>query len=180
MQKSLTCVGLVIRNINIGETDLITTLITKEYGKIAVLAKGARRLVSTKRATLEPGNLVKIFLITRQNGMPLLTEAKLIQQDTGAHKNLQDYRKLSQFLEIINALFVEQEIDKGVWQKIVDTRRLLDSPSGTNIQVQHNLRLLIISLGFEDPQHSNYPTITKYVSALADRKLNSYDYLKVS
>lgn len=180
MQKSLTSVGLVIRNINIGETDLITTLLTKEYGKISVLAKGARRLVSTKRAALEPGNLVKVFLITRQGGMPLLTEAKLIQQDSSTYKNLRGYRELSQFLEIINALFVEQEIDESVWQKVLNTRRLLDSPSITNAKVKHNLRLLIISLGFEDPQHSSYSTITDYVSALADRKLNSYDYLKVS
>lgn len=180
MQKSLTCLGLVIRSINVGETDLITTLLTREQGKISVLAKGARRLVSTKRAALEPGNLIKIFLVNRRGGIPLLTETKLIQQNNVDQKQLPSYRRLAQFLEIINALFVEQQLDENTWQKVLDTRQLLGASSNPGGQIKDSLRSLIVSLGFEDPQSSSYPNITEYVSALANRKLNSYDFLKVN
>src|SRR5579871_4481700 len=40
---SYTAAGLVLRRINLGETDKILTLYTREHGKLSAVAKGARR-----------------------------------------------------------------------------------------------------------------------------------------
>ena len=68
--------AIVLKRTSVGESDRIVTLLTPEQGKLTCVAKGVRKLTSSQRAYLEPGNLVSIYLI-ETTGMPILTQTKL-------------------------------------------------------------------------------------------------------
>ncbi len=176
--RSQTVLAIIIKRYNFGETDRVVTLLTREFGKITCLAKGARKLKSNKRALLEPGSVAEAYLVFTRSDWPLLTEAKAASQ-THACLDLKAYRQLSEYLEILDNLFVEQELDEQLFQKILLTRSLITELHNSNKEIKLQLRQIIMALGFADPEESPYPSISAYVSALAERKLNSFEFLRV-
>lgn len=175
---SQTVLAIIIKRYNYGETDRVVTLLTQEFGKITCLAKGARQLNSNKRAMMEPGSVTETHLVFTHSGWPLLTEAKAASNHCLA-LDLKTYRQLSEFLEILDNLFVEQELDDQIFQKILITRSLITDLQKSSKEIKLQLRQIIMALGFADPAESPYPTISAYVSALAERKLKSYEFLHV-
>lgn len=74
-------IAIVLRTVEFSETSLICTLFTREFGKIGVLAKGARRLKSPFESALDLMALCRIvFLRKTSDALDLLTEAKLVRR----------------------------------------------------------------------------------------------------
>lgn len=177
-QRSFSCHGLVLRRSNIGETDRIVTLLTKEHGKTSVVAKGVRRLTSTNGAYLEPGNIIKAFCI-KTKGIPLLTQSKLIDDCGLMEYSLKSMRSLSQLLEIFNNLFVEAELDPEVFSLVLKLRNQIISNQVSSKHMRALLGDLIQMLGYQDPVDSKYDSITEYIEALSDRPMHSFSFLQV-
>jgi len=69
--------GLVIRGTDFSETSRISTLWTREFGKIRALAKGGRRLRSNFDSAFDLLNVCQVVFIRKSSGLDLLTEARL-------------------------------------------------------------------------------------------------------
>lgn len=177
-KKNFTTQSLVLKRSNIGETDRIVVLLTQEYGKIAVVAKGVRKLKSSNRAFLEPGNIVKAFCV-QTKGLPILTQSSLIDDCSQMHHTLKSMRSLSQLLEIFNNLFVEAELEEDVFTLILKLRNQVVTNQVSATHMRELLGKLIQMLGYQDPKDSKYNSITEYIEALADRPIKSFDYLQV-
>lgn len=98
--KNFNSSGVVLKQSSVGETDRVVTLLTQEYGRLVSVAKGVRKLSSSKRAFLEPGNYVQAYFV-KTKSLPLLIQAKLIEDCQHIRYNLTEIRKLTQFLEIL-------------------------------------------------------------------------------
>lgn len=66
--------GIILRRRNLGEADRILTVFTYQKGKIAVLAKGVRRITSRRSGNVELLNRVSLFLHQAKTFL-ILTEA---------------------------------------------------------------------------------------------------------
>lgn len=170
--------GIILKRVNVGETDRIINILTQEYGKMTCVAKGVRKIKSSKRAFLEPGNLVNAFMV-KTKSLPLLTQATLIDDCSKMNQTLGSFRQLSQMLEIFEKLFVEQELEQELFLKVLELRKKISSSTASGKFIKESLTAIITGLGFQDPKESKYDTITDYVSAISDRKMKSFDYLKV-
>lgn len=177
-QKNFSCHGLVLRRSSVGETDRIVGLLTKEYGKISVVAKGVRKLHSTNRAYLEPGNIVQAYCVITK-GMPLLTQSKLIDDCAQMNYSLKSMRSLSQLLEIFNNLFVEAELDPEVYSLVLKLRNQVVSNQVSARHMRSHLGDLIQMLGYQNPEDSKYDSISAYIEALSDRPMRSYAFLQI-
>ena len=70
--------AIVLRVIDFSETSCVVTLMTRDFGKITALAKGARRRKSPFEAALDLLSVCRIVFLRKTSGaMDLLTEAKL-------------------------------------------------------------------------------------------------------
>src|SRR4051812_37983510 len=70
--------ALVIRNTDWSETSRISTLWTRELGKVRCLAKGGRRLKSNFESALDLLSVCGIVLLRKTSGsLDLLTEAQV-------------------------------------------------------------------------------------------------------
>jgi len=70
--------AIVLRIVEFSETSVITTLMTRDFGKLTALAKGARRRKSPFEAALDLLSICRIVFLHKSSGaMDLLTEAKL-------------------------------------------------------------------------------------------------------
>ena len=71
-------IALVLRVVEFSETSSIVTLLTREFGKVRGLAKGARRPKGPFESALDLLSLCRIvFLRKSSDALDLLTEAKL-------------------------------------------------------------------------------------------------------
>lgn len=177
-QRSFVCQGIVLKRNNSGETDRIISLLTKENGKLTVVAKGVRKLHSSNRAVLEPGNLVKAFCISTKS-MPILTQTKLIEDCATMEHSLKSMRSLSQLLEIFNTLFVEDVLDDDVFNLVLKLRNQVIHNQVLPSHMRKLLGQLIEQLGYQNPDDSKFATINEYVEALANRPMRSFAFLQV-
>lgn len=169
---------MIIKRSDIGEADRILTIYTQDQGKLTCIAKGVRKLKSTKASSLEPGNIIQAFLI-KTRSMPLLTQARLITDHSSLRQDLVKIRQLSQVLELIDKLFVEEE-DQVMFQMVL---RLLDSlanPDHSNGQVKRQLENILVHLGYQPLHESGHTTVMEYVEHIIDKPLKSFKYLKVA
>jgi DNA repair protein RecO (recombination protein O) len=73
--------ALVVRGTDWSETSRITTLFSREFGKVRALAKGGRRLKSSFDCAFDLLSVCRIvFLRKASGGLDLLTEARLEEQ----------------------------------------------------------------------------------------------------
>lgn len=85
-EKSL---ALVLRVVEFSETSCVVTLLTREFGKIGALAKGARRPKSPFESAIDLLSICRVvFLRKSSDALDLLTEAKLERRYRAAARDL--------------------------------------------------------------------------------------------
>ena len=73
--------AIVLRTVDFSETSMIVTFFARNSGKIACIAKGARRLRNPFDSALDPMNQCKILVYPKSgDALDLVTEAKLTER----------------------------------------------------------------------------------------------------
>ncbi len=177
--KTFSCQGLVLKRTSVGETDRVVVLLTAEMGKLACVAKGVRKLKSSMRAALEPGNLVKIHCV-KTKSMPLLTQATLLADTTSVRGSLVSIRHLTQLLEIVDRLFVEEELDTNIYHHVLHLRDSIVITHQSNGQVKLQLTALLEKLGYHTQGLTDSQTsVLDIVADISERPMRSFEYLSV-
>ncbi|HNS65121.1 MAG TPA: DNA repair protein RecO [Candidatus Woesebacteria bacterium] len=178
LQRNFTAVGLVLKRVKVGETDVIITMLTQERGKLVCRAKGVRTLKSTKRSALQPGNIVRFHWLETKS-LPLLTQALMEEDCSVMESTLIRMRQLSQLLELCERLFIESELEEKIFNQIVKLRQNIVQNCLGATDVRTTFRSIITQLGYQDPEDSKYESIGDYISALSDKPMRSYNFLSV-
>lgn len=176
--RSVSTTAIVLKRINIGESDRIVTLLTENQGKLTCVAKGVRKMSSTNRANIEPGNLITAYLVTTKS-MPLLTQTRLINDFSYTKTTLNKMRQLTQVLEMIDRLFVENIEDAELFGEVSQILRDLNAPLNRHVQLKERLHSLVTSLGYQSLADSGHATLLEYIAEITDRPMRSWDFLQV-
>jgi DNA repair protein RecO (recombination protein O) len=81
--------ALVVRGTDWSETSRITTLFTREFGKVRALAKGGRRLRSNFDVAFDLLSVCRVVFIRKAHGgLDLLTEAQLAERFPALREDL--------------------------------------------------------------------------------------------
>jgi DNA repair protein RecO (recombination protein O) len=97
--------AIVIRAVDFSETSLVVTLFTREFGKIAALAKGGRRLKGPFESALDLLALCRIVFVHKSSdALDLLTEAKLLRRFRPAGRDLSGLYGAYYVAELLGAL----------------------------------------------------------------------------
>lgn len=175
-KRNILVEGIVIKRNDSGETDRLVTLISQQMGKITCVAKGIRKLNSSMRSTLEPGNVIKAYLVITR-GMPLLVQAKLIQDASALRSQLCHIRQLTQILEILDKLFVEEEMPSSTYQLLLAIHHNLLNHQTKFIR--RDILILLEKLGFSTAGSQRPQSLLEYVQEIAERPMHSFDFLSV-
>jgi DNA repair protein RecO (recombination protein O) len=115
----LKTIGFILRAIKFRESDLILTVLSRDYGKISLIAKGARRTESKFGAALDLLTLSELVFYDAEN-LKLLKEASILE-DYRALKG--DYDRLTLALQtahLLNQLIEEHHPDRAVFEFLQD------------------------------------------------------------
>ena len=94
--------GIILKTISYSDTSVITRIFTEDYGKIAVIAKGARKPKNFVTGILEPLNHLNIQYYHKNNrSIQIFKEANFLKNFYFIRNN---YKKLVISLAVIEAL----------------------------------------------------------------------------
>ncbi len=119
--------AVVLRSLDYGETSQIVTLLTREKGKLSVMAKGARKTKSSFGATLQPmayTQVVFYYKPTRQ--LQTLSESSHVESFHRLRRTLQSITIGLRIVELIDALLEEEEPQPQVFGLAVRALRRLN------------------------------------------------------
>ena len=142
--------AIVLRKMDYRETSQIVTLFTREKGKMAVLAKGARLLKSRFGSSLQPMSYTQVvFYHKPTRGLQTLSESAHVQP---FHRISRDLEKISigwRIVELVYALMEEEQQHPQVFNLLVEILGRLDEADvhAINLLPYFQMRLATV-LGF--------------------------------
>ncbi len=81
------CEGIVIRTTDYGENNKIVTLYTREWGKVGVMARGAKK-PSSRLASITQPFTYGYYLVQRSNGLGGLQQGEIIKTMRGIREDI--------------------------------------------------------------------------------------------
>ena len=137
--------GLTLRKRPIGEADVLSTLLTREHGKLEVVARGARRINGKLVGHFEPLTLLNLALA---RGRTLDTVAEAEDRSVFAAVKA-DYHLLSRALyvvELVDGFSAFSEPNAELFDLTLQTLNVMESGSATDLHLRYfEIRLLRLS-----------------------------------
>ncbi|MCL6429234.1 MAG: DNA repair protein RecO [Anaerolineae bacterium] len=118
--------GIVLKRSDFGEADRLLVLITPEFGKLRVLAKGVRKLPSRKAGHVEPFMRTQ-FLLARGRDLDIVTQAEAIEVYPGLRSDLGRMGYAFYMAELVDALAEEGGESQALYALVAETLRRLSS-----------------------------------------------------
>jgi len=146
--------GVVIRRINLGDADQIVTMLTPDFGKIAVIAKGCRKLTSIFCGRLE---LYYRLRVTGYWGRDLgyLKEVEVLEDTTFSDLSLSRHHALATLAEVTHRLIQDEQCVEGVYPLLCQASRSLKTGDRLQSDMELFLQKLLSLLGFMPPAEQN-------------------------
>ena len=177
--KTYSASGVVLKRVNFGEADRLVTVFTEESGKVIALAKGVRRLTSSRKGALEPAAYSRFFFATGKN-LDILTQAQLINSFFKAHDNLIRLTQTVQLLEIVDLLTAEKQAQPEVFALLIETLANLETNGHKKTYLLEQIRLILKALGFTHDKVFTELELKAYIEDLSQKRLRTKDYLSTA
>lgn len=119
--------ALVLRMTPWSESSLIGSLYTRDFGKVSVVAKGARRPKSPFEAALDLLSVCRVVFIDKStDALYVLTEAKLVQRFRTIDRQLLRLYCAYYVVELLEKLTDQHDSQPHLFEMTVDTLRSLE------------------------------------------------------
>jgi DNA repair protein RecO (recombination protein O) len=116
--------AIVLKSLKQGETSKILTLYTRKFGKIKVIAKGARGLKSRFGGTLEPANYIAIVYYEKENReLQFLSQADIIETFSKKKQPLEKSSLAMAACELVNRLEIGVHPNPHLFKLFLETLR---------------------------------------------------------
>jgi DNA repair protein RecO (recombination protein O) len=110
---------LLLRRVDYAETDLVVTFLTEELGRVAALARGARKSQRRFGGALEPIHTLRIRFDERPGTeLVMLREAKIEQPRSGATESLARLEAAGRALNWVRRVTPARTPEPEIWQAL--------------------------------------------------------------
>ncbi|HXG22380.1 MAG TPA: DNA repair protein RecO [Methylomirabilota bacterium] len=121
--------AIVLRSRPHGESDKIVTFLTRDWGKVTAIAKGAKRSQRRFVNVLEPFTHVRLrFRPGRAEELAFIFGCDLLQSFRGPSGDLQRFALASYLCELIDAMVTGREAGEETYTLLLETLQLLENP----------------------------------------------------
>jgi DNA repair protein RecO (recombination protein O) len=119
--------AVVLRSIDYGETSQIVTLFTRQRGKVAAMAKGARRSGSRFGSSLQPMSYSHVVIYYKQSrGVQTLSESSHVHFFDGITRSLERLSCGLRIVELVHALMQEEEQNSSAFNLVIQALERLN------------------------------------------------------
>ena len=166
-EKSL---AIVLRVTEYSETSCIVNLLTREFGRIGAIAKGARRPKSPFSAAIDVLAVCEVVFINKPSALSVLTEAKLERRFRAGETDLKRLYAGYYVIELIRTLTDEGDPTPELFD--LTREMLVQLDEGIFSENEMNHRLLQFELSLLDLL-GQLPMLTRCVSCGREKTMLS-------
>ena len=137
--------AVLLRRIAYGDHDLIITFFTRNHGKVAAIAKSAKKSSKRFAGVLEPFSVLDVVCNSgRRKGLPILQEAALIHPFSNIRTDIRKTGYASYWAEIVNEWMVENEAQPDIYHLLEQVLHQLHrgEMTGAGISILFQVRFL--------------------------------------
>lgn len=116
---------MILKRRDYQENDRLFCLYTKDYGKIDVLAKGTKKIVSKLNPYLEPFYLIKV-MIAKGKVFDKLANCNLIKPYQNLRQDLFGFALINYLSEVINGLIHGQTMSGDKFELLINALDILE------------------------------------------------------
>jgi DNA repair protein RecO (recombination protein O) len=142
--------ALVLKRREMGEADRLLTVLTRDRGKLTLLAKGVRKPASRKAGHIEPFTHVEL-LVAKGKNLDLVTQAETLE----AHRRLREDLWRSSWAyyvaELADAFIQDEDPHELLFDLVLETLGRLDRGEEASLAVRY-CELHLLSLVGYQPQ----------------------------
>ncbi len=119
--------ALVVRTVEVGESDVVATLVTERYGKLGVIARGARKGSKRLGGALEPVHTVNVLVDDKGKELSTLKESRIVRLREVVVRDLDALDAAAVALRWARHVFPLRTPEPGGWQVLIDLLDRLDA-----------------------------------------------------
>jgi DNA repair protein RecO (recombination protein O) len=123
--------ALVVRTVEIGEADVIATLVTEQAGKVGAVVRGARKGSPRVGGALEPIHTIAVLLEDGGGELATLKEARIVRTRPRVAENLEALGAAGSALRWARHLFPPRTPEPVGWRVLIDLLDVLDECTGS-------------------------------------------------
>jgi len=149
-RESHKAAGYLLKSLSYGESDLIVTFYTLEFGKLKGIAKGAKRSKKRFANVFEPFSLVELnFSRKNRDGLAFIESCDIIDHYTLIRQDLEKTLTASYFIELADHFSREEKSNENLFMLLHDFLDWLSRENVSDAAVRFfEMRLLKVT-GFE-------------------------------
>jgi len=175
--------GIVLRYSPVTETSLIVTWLTRDFGKVRTMAKGARRPQSPFRGQVEPFYLDELlFVRSRRSDLHFLRECSLIEPHRHLREELPKLHAALYFCELADLGTQPEHGEPELFALLRSTLATLNDAALHPLLVPHFEVNFLATLGFDPAARKTpmRPDLLKLFQQFRELRPSELSRLKVS
>jgi len=118
--------ALVVRTVEVGDTDVMATLVTRQVGKVSAIVRGGRKGSRRVGGALEPVHTIGVMLEDRGGELLTLKESRLVKLRAGVVARLETLEAAGVALRWARHLFPPRTPEPEGWRVLVALLDVLD------------------------------------------------------
>lgn len=174
--KSYTIEAIILKSKNFFEADKIITVFSRQFGKLILLAKGARRVTSRKGPNLEVFNKVTLF-INSGKSLDTINEATILEMYQGARANLKLVGFAYNICELVDKLTPERQESESIYNLLETTFVKLSKPIREKNLILDFKQKLLEELGYLEKGKKPSMDIDQFIESITEREVKSRKFL---
>lgn len=144
--------GVVLKTRDYGETNKIVTLFTKEFGKIGLMARGARKPKSRMASVTQPF-VIGQYLIQRSTQLGTMQQGEIVESLRKIREDIEKTAYAAYLAELLDKLIEERHPNSFLFQEFVSSLKRIGEGDNPNIiRIFFELKLYTIA-GFAPEVH---------------------------
>jgi DNA repair protein RecO (recombination protein O) len=148
--------AIILKAMKYRESSKILTLYTREYGKLSVIAKGARDPKSKFGSALEPMNYVFAVFYKKENReLHLLTQCDLMKSFRHLSEDMERLHAAMAIVELVDAVSHSEERNEPLFRTTVESLEEINRATKNALQVLYLFEMRLSGiLGFRPNFHT--------------------------
>lgn len=179
-----TTEAVVLKTLAFGNTSLIATLYTKDFGKVQGIAKGIRARCARKDSKfycfLEPLTLNKVVYYQKnRSGLHLLTQSDLLNQFQPIRHDLRKLALAGFMLELVDKGTQLEDANKGIFDLLISSLNSLCAEGSNVNDVSGSFQESFLKLSGLMPKNAKFDMpITDFIRIHIDSEFKSLEFME--